>query len=259
VRIPKGLEAIVLRALEKDPARRYASAEEMRSALERQTGGGAMQAFALRPQPASASPADEPARPSSPGSAIGWLTPVMVVVVLGLLLVLGLPLILGDGIDSRAPGRSGGGSGQGSATAIPVRSARDFDPYGGDGEHPEAVSLATDGDRTTAWRTSTYETSLAALGKPGVGLLFDLGRAHSVDRIQIATDTPGISVEVRKGDQPASDETGFDLVGKIDDATSTNVVRPRAGTARYWLIWITSLPEGAGGSGHIAEVEFFGR
>ena len=62
---------------------------------------------------------------------------------------------------------------------VPVTglAASDLDPQGDDGaENPDRVSLAVDGDPTTAWSTSTYRQQLGPQGlKTGVGLVVDLG------------------------------------------------------------------------------------
>ena len=256
--IPRALESIVARTLEKDPDRRFQSAEEMRAALERHARGTATQVFAApRPPPEQVTEAAAGTR----GTGLRWLAPVLGVIAVGLILILALPWLLDGRLDPSEPRRTGQGPGRdadgGAGQPLTIRSVSDFDPHGGDGEHPEVAHLAADGDRSTAWRTSTYQSSLEALGKPGVGLLFDLGRDREVSTVRIWTDTPGVALELRTGEQPTGDESSLEVVGRVSDAPQASVLRPQD-AGRYWLVWITALPGGAGGSARIAEVEFVG-
>ena len=63
-------------------------------------------------------------------------------------------------------------------------------------------------------------------------------------------------LELRASDELGEDEQAFD---EVDSATATEDVETfevDGATARYWLLWITSLPNDVGGSASIAEVEF---
>jgi hypothetical protein len=51
-------------------------------------------------------------------------------------------------------------------------------------------------------------------------------------------------------------ETDFKLVDSAEDASGTLVIEPDGESGRYWLIWITDLPGGGGGSAGVAEVRF---
>ena len=88
--------------------------------------------------------------------------------------------------------------------------------------------------------------------------MFDLGEGREVSRVRVVTDTPGYSFEVRAGDEVPADESALEVVGRSSAVSSTNVVQAGDVAARYWLVWITSLPDGGGGSARIAEVQFFG-
>jgi eukaryotic-like serine/threonine-protein kinase len=263
-RIPRALEAIVMKSLAKDPDERWQSAEEMMNAL-RQTGGQASTAIFPRPVtdpvpvsdpvPQAGGQAARPAR-SQALTQTRNLVPVLLLVGIALILGLVLPRLLDDDSPASANGDSGAEGTPGPTGASPLRiaSARDFDPLGDGEEHSEDVPLAFDGDGSTFWTTETYSGSL---GKPGVGLLFDLGTTRSVDEVRIASDTPGFSLELRAGDRPAEGVGALAEVASsaADEATSSLQFEPSS--ARYWLLWITELPAG-GGSAHIAEVEFLG-
>jgi putative peptidoglycan lipid II flippase len=98
---------------------------------------------------------------------------------------------------------------------------------------------------------------LEALGKPGVGLLFDLGSDRDVERIRLRTDTPGYALEIRAGPNVPDDESSLEVVARAGEVRPSSVLQAK-GAGRYWLVWITSLPGGGGGSAQVAEVEFFG-
>ena len=133
-----------------------------------------------------------------------------------------------------------------------------IDPYGTNGEHPEDAFLAADGDEATEWTTQEYQDSFDALGKPGVGLVFDLGSSREVAEVEVVSSMPGYSFELRAGDTAGTDESAFELVTSVDDADITAALSLESRSARYWLVWITSLPGGGAGSASIGEVSFFG-
>ncbi|MFN2594350.1 MAG: hypothetical protein ABR579_05615, partial [Actinomycetota bacterium] len=49
----------------------------------------------------------------------------------------------------------------------------------------------------------------------------------------------------------------FRTVGTIDPSSGDDRINV-SGNYRYWLVWITDLPGGGGGSASIFEVRFFG-
>ncbi|HUK53079.1 MAG TPA: serine/threonine-protein kinase [Candidatus Binatia bacterium] len=67
--IPPALAAAVLKALEKEPAKRYANAEEMRNALSAAIGGAPAAVAAAAAAPAPAAPAPAAAAPPAPHAA----------------------------------------------------------------------------------------------------------------------------------------------------------------------------------------------
>jgi hypothetical protein len=252
--VPRSLEGAVMKALAKDPNDRYASADEMRAALAGVSDPAAMTTLDTvpsRPRPADAAP-----RPGRRGvvpilGALGAL--VIVALVVAAIATRDDPLVA-DGSDE---GRDAGGN-QRAVSPVDVARVSDFDPYGGDGEHPEEAELAVDGDPATFWRTSTYETSLAALGKPGVGLLLDLGNATAITRVDVRSPSPGFAFELRAGERPAEDESGFEVVERMGSAPAASRLEVDGFRARYWLLWITSLPDPGGGRAEVSEVRFFG-
>jgi hypothetical protein len=245
--VPKQLEAAIMKALAKAPDDRFRNADEMKDALLSTASGAARTATFATPQPRI-----DPT-PSGPSGDVRWI-----VAALGLIaLAIAAAMIFSTAQDSPTTGdEPGRGDSTVAGAGIEVKAADDFDPHGGGEEHSEQVGLAFDGNPSTAWNTEGYNSSLQALNKAGVGLVFDLGGSVSVDRV-VLKGSADMTVELRATDQTGADENSFEL---IDEKTTAGTTTFDVGgqSARYWLLWITSLPGGGGGSGSIAEVEFFG-
>jgi len=248
--VPRPLEAVILRTLEKDPDRRFGSAAELATALESAGRGGAT--AVLPPVAPVGEPSTHTDAPSVPAERpeLKWVAPVLGVVAGVILLALVVPQFFAP--DETIPGPEQNGSGAGSR--IEVQRVEDFDPPPGDGsEHSDELNLAIDGDPATEWTTENYNDPFGVL-KPGVGLLLDLGPDAEVGRIRIAGE-PG-TVEVRSGDSAPTSPEDLDVVEEISISGSEDVVLDEASTARYWLVWITSLPNETG-SASISEVTFY--
>jgi hypothetical protein len=246
--IPKRLEAIILKALEKDPADRWQDAREMGNAL----GGSDGTTQVLGPLPGTA-PRRAPAT-TAPGSGadVRWLWPVLGIIAVVVLLALFIPRLVGESDDSGGPGGDRNGGSGGTGQAIEIVAASDFDPPPGDeSEHPGEVNLAFDGNPASAWATESYDDPFGVL-KEGVGLLFDLGSDAEVASVRIAGDVG--RTEIRYADEPGDEAGDFEIAGSGSEG---RIALDSPVTARYWLVWITELPEETG-SASLAEVEFSG-
>ncbi|MEA2485289.1 MAG: eukaryotic-like serine/threonine-protein kinase [Actinomycetota bacterium] len=258
--IPKGLEAVILKSLEKQPDDRFSSAAEMRNALQESASGGRTSVMRVMERPAAVR-ADVPAGAPNTSSlaAFRWLIPVLVAIAAVIALALYLPGVIG-GTDHK-PGHKNstapGTTNPGGARSISVAHITAFDPEGDGSEHPELTGAVTDGNPATGWHSQTYRSPLQGQ-KPGVGLLFDLGSNASVNEVRIASQTPGYSFELRAGDQPGATETSFSVIKTVPSATAAESVTFATATHRYWLLWITALPGGGAGTAYINEVKFFG-
>ena len=256
--IPRRTEQIVMKALSKDPDDRFSSAEDMRLALGESSEATAL--FAPYSPPASPTtgtgvqPRDDGGPPRGPtASQTRNLVPIFVVVAAAILLGLVLPQIFDAVQDPDSPAASGGGPADARSPILEIAEPRDFDPLGDQEEHSEDVSAAVDGNPGTYWSTESYD---AGLGKAGVGLLFDLGQSRAVKAAVITSDTPGMRVELRAADDPP-DSAAMSAIGAPADAEGVTRLEAEGRRARYWLVWITELPD-ALGSAHIAEVRFLG-
>ncbi len=66
------------------------------------------------------------------------------------------------------------------------------------------------------------------------------------------------SLELKASDEEASDSGGYDAIGDVSDVDGKVEIEADGAEGRYWLVWITSLPGGSGGSATISEVRFVG-
>ena len=127
--------------------------------------------------------------------------------------------------------------------AVQLTGAKDYDPIGGDGEHPELVNQAIDGNRSTGWHTSTY--SGGNLGKAGVGLYVNGSAPVSARQLDVYSSTPGWRAQVY-----AANTVPAGIAGWGSPIATADVTAPRqrftldtAGRSfRYYLVWIVKLP-----------------
>jgi eukaryotic-like serine/threonine-protein kinase len=122
--------------------------------------------------------------------------------------------------------------------------AHDYDPLGGDGEHPEETSAAIDDQRSSAWSTETYRDD--TLGKPGVGLYVDAEPGVAARQLVLRTPTPGWKGAVYAATSGPPDQLGegWRQVGTLAEVGRRESVRLNTGgrAYRYYLVWITGLP-----------------
>ncbi|MEI6404206.1 MAG: protein kinase [Actinomycetes bacterium] len=138
-----------------------------------------------------------------------------------------------------------------------VVAATDYDPFGDQTENPDKTKLAIDGDLTTSWPTVNYQQSNMA-GKPGVGLLLDLGTSQEVSSVTITFSAQGNSASIFVGDSPTPDTAAATPFGSVESAdTKITISSDKAVSGRYVLVWLTHVPQAANGSwqGGISEVE----
>ncbi len=125
-----------------------------------------------------------------------------------------------------------------------------IDPFGDGDELSSNGILASDGNLETAWRSEDYFDGV--LGKPGVGVVLDLGRTREVLGLRLWTPHPGYDFHVGVGDDP--DEL-IDAIGEPITASARTRV-PLEESGRYVLLWITSVvPTGDGNRAEIGEAE----
>ncbi len=186
--IPRGLEAVVIRAMAKDPAARYGSAAELSGALRGLDLGDDAVPSVVRDETPPAGMA-----PSFRQTERTWLVPAAVIVVAAVVLVaVGLLLRASD----VAPSLLGGGDDAPPASEtgpLALTEARSFDPQGRPPEENEGnVDTVRDGDPATSWRTDRYNTREFGGLKEGVGVIVELATPDRVvRRIKVSSPTSG--------------------------------------------------------------------
>ncbi len=231
--IPAPLEAVVMRALAKEPDDRYPTAAALRDALlavDLATPDDAVPQVVRETTPASGTPvlARPPARRLLP------LAVVTAVAVAAVLLVVALAARDSGG----PPGNvATGASEEAKASVTAVHS---FDPAGDGEENEPRAAQAADGNPATSWNSDRYNTRAFGGLKPGVGLVLELDRPADVAAITVTSATSGWSAAVYVADQPAGDLAGWGepVTQKSDIAGDAEFdLGGRKGAAV--LLWIT--------------------
>ncbi|MGH2554978.1 MAG: protein kinase domain-containing protein [Actinomycetota bacterium] len=251
--IPRGIEAVVLRAMARDPEDRFQSAESMSAALDRLAGGSelaATQSFQLRragPMAATTRTGHAEAPPSTIFRS--WmLVPLIVIVLAGAAIAAGLAigrLELGGPLGVRPAPNSPSPQQPAALSEVTIAEARDFDPQGDGHEHPGDTGLAIDESAETAWGTDHYNSAEFGNLKDGVGLWLDLGEGAEVSRITVNAPIQGWTFQVMAGSTPT---TPSDPLPAADGSTTFRVgpsgeaaINLKPVRASRLLIWITRL------------------
>jgi hypothetical protein len=234
--VPRALDRVLARALDPDPERRFPDARAFAGALAR-------------------SVATETVDASDEGRATSLFTWIGVPLVVAGIAIASIALGLWMGkLEVGGPLGIRAAPDEPAAVEIPpvlIRPASVgvIDPFGDGYELSSNAELADDGNLQTAWRSENYYDG--ELGKPGLGLLLDLGARHEVLGVRLWTPHPGFRFRLAVGDDPDAliDEAGSEV-------TSTSLSRvPLRGAGRYVLVWITSVvPVDDGIRAEVAEV-----
>jgi eukaryotic-like serine/threonine-protein kinase len=281
--IPKPIEDVVLRAMARDPAQRYASGGALRAALLAATRGAA----GLEPLTGSLTGSLTTSLAGSPLSAMlpdgeetqavaavdhtpvgavlpagappvryerRWVLPTVIIAVLAAVIIVA-GLLLRSRNDGNGVGSALGG-GSAAGTPATITRAQAFDPFGGDGEHDSEAPFVLDGDESTTWSTSGYNDRRFGT-KPGVGLVVVLDRSASLKDVKITSPTNDWSVEIYAADQPAAELAGWGTKAAAKQGLTPGTTSIDLGGAKgaAVLIWITDLgDEPAPTHARIAEV-----
>ncbi len=270
------VDALVARCLERDPAARFQDAAELgvaldaagaaggtprsprrppgaaaprRASAEGTAGARVVDSGAHAPTSVEARPEPAPTDPALPRPEIHRPRPRRRRVSTLLITVLAL-VVLGAGgyLVARALSGGDGSGGTPSTTAggtggPRIVGAKDFDPYGGDGEHPEAVGLAIDKNPKTFWYTQTYESP--TMGKPGVGIYVQLASSTRVRTVDVDTTEAGWNAAIYVANTPGAtlDKWGQPLAQETNLGQHAHFTLNPATSARYVLLWITRVPD----------------
>ena len=129
-------------------------------------------------------------------------------------------------------------------TTAQIVRADDFDPLGGDGEHPDEVDRAIDDSTETGWSTETYSSQELG-GKAGVGLYVVLSGVSEVSSVEVIADGSDWSAEIYVADTPAGSLEGWGSPVASGEGLGTIAVfdLDPARSAGAILLWITRVPE----------------
>lgn len=163
-----------------------------------------------------------------------------------------------------APSASAPSSGPSGSTSVdgnrsgpfPIVAARDLDPYGKDRrENRSQVPYATDGNPATAWTTVGYRNAELS-GKPGVGLLLDLGAPRPVSSVRLVLVGNNTDLQILVGDRRKGAPEGYTVFARAQGAPTEVTLRSvRPVTARFVVVWLEKVPpSSAGYTGGVAEV-----
>jgi serine/threonine-protein kinase len=257
--VSSALAAVIERATAKETRNRYATAAEMVADLER-----ALQVEAARAGGLTNGEATSVLNALPPGTAdftthrpkrrrhipIGKIALALVV-----LLAAGAAavLVLGEDGTKKKPAQA--------AAPPPLRTAKivgatDFDPFGGDGEHPEATRKAWDGNPSTFWYTSTYNGGVFPPGKSGVGIYVWTQTPVAARRVEVLSPTQGYTARIyASNEQPARLAGWGKPIGLIRHGGKAHAGLPGSTAYSHYLVWINKLPP----QGHveISEVRVF--
>jgi eukaryotic-like serine/threonine-protein kinase len=155
-----------------------------------------------------------------------------------------------EGVD-RAERGTGSGTIEAPAgekvVSVSSTSASDYDPLGGDDEHPERAPLVVDRQPDTTWTTESYSSGLQGAGKDGVGIYLDAKPGVEAVRMEIQSPDTGWQTEIfgaTGGRVPAGIDDGWSRLG--GGAVRSDHQRFKLAASgkryRYYLVWITALP-----------------
>jgi eukaryotic-like serine/threonine-protein kinase len=244
------LAAVVERSTAKETQNRYASADEMLADLEHtlaieaaRAGETSGEATAVLQALPSDSADVAPRRLRAPRRVL-VTTVVVALVIAAVVVALVLRTERTDRVPVAGPPPPPG--------PVALLRAKDYDPIGRDGEHPEVVGKAIDGKASTSWTTSQYSNGLQ---KDGVGIWVEAKEPVAARRLVVRTTTPGADVEVYASDRVPPDIGGWGrrLGAGQRIASREQIPLDSAGRRfRFYLLWIKKLPPG--NQAEIAEV-----
>ena len=269
--ISKALEDVVLRAIARDPAARYASAGDFRAAmLAAERGGTATGPLTFNPGPSGDATVATPAVTvdnTPPGSAPptfvrterGWLLPTIVIVLVAAALIIAGVLVAGGGGLPHIGGNSTNSSSASNGTTLTTADATAFDPLGDGNENDDEAKAAIDKDPSTMWQTQGYNDSAIKV-KPGVGLVVTLADSATLGTLKIDSPTHDWSVQIYVADAKKDNLTawGNPVATKTNIAPGTTSFDLQGTKGAAVLIWITNVGTDADDAGRfharIAEV-----
>lgn len=179
--------------------------------------------------------------PRFAASEFRWLVPAIVIVGLGIAaLTFGVKFATDLARDRDRPSPTATATST-AGEPLAIVDVTDFDPAGNGEEHADRLDEAIDDDPESSWATVGYSSEDVG-GKPGVGIIFDLGSVKQVGRAMISTGFPGWEAEIRVADDIGEEPGDFTAIATFTATEGTTTVSlPASARARYVLVWVTRL------------------
>ncbi|MFI1164888.1 protein kinase family protein [Streptomyces sp. NPDC020801] len=230
------------------------------------------------PHPGATQPVAAPPPPlqSRTGKALKWAVSALLIAALGLGSWQLADALMDQGKSNNdtqtqtQDGNDKSGKQPQPAQPIKIQGAQEY-VASGDAQAPGAVGNTFDDDSSTYWRTKRYNAGPAlAPYKPGVGIVYDLGSAHTVSTASIGLRYPGDHTTIHLyATDSLTPSTGVDGMKEIGTATtsgtSLTVKATKPLKTQFVLLWITDVPnapsDGYSGAGYkqaITDVKFTG-
>jgi eukaryotic-like serine/threonine-protein kinase len=258
--VPPGLEAVVLKAMARDPESRYQTAADAATALRAidLAPDDALPLVERFPTPPNGLPPSLVHRQqgrSRRGPLAVLAAGVLAVGVLVAFLLAGGGTPRRNGPGLPLAGASGSQSGAGPGTAVPLTAAQLLDIAGDD--KPAEVGKVIDGNPATMW-TSSYYFEPAPFGnlKKGIGIVLTLSQAHRLRQLTVDSPTLGWAADVYVANQPSLTlaDWGNPVATRtgINGKTTFDLANHQGGAV---LLWITNPGNTNGQANQIAVQE----
>ncbi|MEA3076558.1 MAG: eukaryotic-like serine/threonine-protein kinase, partial [Actinomycetota bacterium] len=237
--IPRSLEAVVTKAMAKDPERRYQSAGDLASALR---------SIDLGDDDAVPAVSRDLTPPSGMAPTFGqtertWLVPAFVIVVAAVaLIVVGIAFSQSD-VGQGLLGTGGDSSPKSTGAPVAIAAAHSFDPEGSDHEENESrVGAVADGNPSTSWSTDRYNSQDFGRLKKGVGVVLELGSSAKLSTLSVSSPSSGWSAQVYVADSPKASLAEWGSPAASQDGIGGSATFDLAGKeGAAVLLWITKL------------------
>jgi len=236
--IPRSIEAVVRKAMAKDPMQRYGSAAELAGALRSlDLGDDAVPAVVHDPTPPSG------VAPSFRQTERTWLVPAAVIVGIAVVLVVLGIVLSGSDVAPSILRRGGDDAAAQPAGPVAIVGSRSFDPLADGSENEREIALVRDGNPATTWQTSRYNTREFGGLKEGLGVIVELGEVRDLSRVTV-TSPGGWSGRIYVADAPggALADWGEPASDDQNDVGGTATFDLGDGTrGKAVLLWFTRL------------------
>jgi serine/threonine-protein kinase len=264
--VPAALDDVVMKALEREPSRRFQTAAELRDALHAtrtsiprsvdpditevsdRPPGAAPAPGAPRPVP-HGRPAPVPLQPlpaHPPSRRWGPILAAFLLVVCALVVA----TVLIRRSDSTKPSADGVGTGPGTSIgAGPLKptSAKAFDPFGDNNEDDADAPKVLDGNRATYWHTEYYQDRKFSSSptKKGVGLVLGVDAAAKLGQLTVASPTQDWSAQIYVSDKTHAALADWgEPVDQRSNINGDGTFDLKGGSGAFVLLWITDLGSG---------------